>query len=451
MAGPDDTKPADLDLWLQRLDAEHLGAKIRRLREARGWTQEILATNAGVNRSTLASWEKGTRPPIHKLTKLAAALDLPTRKILEGVATASRMAESRVAIWLQRISDETAENVGELRRRFYEDTTGSWDNRQPQDVRIHSLFCKILLGQREYPAAVEEAEFGLTFEPEDYTLAYRRLLAKVHLHTSGAQPDSMLLGELNKFAEKHNHVDAHGLVGRFHRASGDLNQAQQAYLRAHRASPGHYPGGQALVLRWRSEEKLHDPNQWPEDFRDLWQQVVRLAYDAHDYWGDFTEAQLHLMEHNWVAARGAYRRGRARNPPPSVRDCESALGGVTLVIQPQETTLPQGARAQIEEIKAELMAPAGSQVSYRPSPLVARETAVPAKYDRIISSLARFLHDAWVEERLELGWRWGADYSSIDRTHPFMMDWDDLPKDERDLRVALARRAAAAIDKLSSL
>lgn len=49
--------------------------KIRTLREAKGWTQGMLAGKLGVTESTVCNYEKGKREPdIETLKKLAAAL-----------------------------------------------------------------------------------------------------------------------------------------------------------------------------------------------------------------------------------------------------------------------------------------------------------------------------------------------------------------------------------------
>jgi transcriptional regulator with XRE-family HTH domain len=59
-----------------------LGARIRDLRDAKGWSQERLAETAYVDRSYLAGIERGLRnPSIRSLLKIANALRVHMRDL----------------------------------------------------------------------------------------------------------------------------------------------------------------------------------------------------------------------------------------------------------------------------------------------------------------------------------------------------------------------------------
>ena len=63
-----------------------LGWRVRQLREAKGWTQEILAGRAGLDRSYIAGIEAGLRNPSTKaLAKIARALGVTLSVLFEGV------------------------------------------------------------------------------------------------------------------------------------------------------------------------------------------------------------------------------------------------------------------------------------------------------------------------------------------------------------------------------
>jgi transcriptional regulator with XRE-family HTH domain len=58
--------------------------RLKQLREARGLTQEALATKAGVSRAYLARLEMGRHdPPLSRLEKLAKALGVKVTRLLE--------------------------------------------------------------------------------------------------------------------------------------------------------------------------------------------------------------------------------------------------------------------------------------------------------------------------------------------------------------------------------
>lgn len=61
-----------------RGEARKLGARIRQLRVARGWTQEQLAEHAGVHYKYLGDVERGVRnPALFNIARIARALGVP--------------------------------------------------------------------------------------------------------------------------------------------------------------------------------------------------------------------------------------------------------------------------------------------------------------------------------------------------------------------------------------
>lgn len=62
-----------------------IGMKIKKLREKRGWTQELLAEKAGLTRVTVARVEAGMRknPDLSTRQKLAKALGVSITELLD--------------------------------------------------------------------------------------------------------------------------------------------------------------------------------------------------------------------------------------------------------------------------------------------------------------------------------------------------------------------------------
>jgi transcriptional regulator with XRE-family HTH domain len=59
---------------------------IRDLREARGWTQEVIAKRAGVKQPVYSKWEKGKAvPQLAKLTRLAAGFGIDLSEAVLGL------------------------------------------------------------------------------------------------------------------------------------------------------------------------------------------------------------------------------------------------------------------------------------------------------------------------------------------------------------------------------
>lgn len=64
------------------------GKLVRRLREQAGISQEDLAERAGVHRTYIGGIERGERnPTLVTIHKLAEALDVPPKKLLEYAPT----------------------------------------------------------------------------------------------------------------------------------------------------------------------------------------------------------------------------------------------------------------------------------------------------------------------------------------------------------------------------
>ncbi len=61
-----------------------VGARIRELRQAKGWTQQILADHAQIERSHLARLEEGKREAgLMMLEKIAGALEVRLRELVD--------------------------------------------------------------------------------------------------------------------------------------------------------------------------------------------------------------------------------------------------------------------------------------------------------------------------------------------------------------------------------
>jgi transcriptional regulator with XRE-family HTH domain len=61
-----------------------LGQNVRRLREAKGWSQEDYADRAGIHRTYVSDIERGRRnPTITVVEKLAKPLEVPAGHLID--------------------------------------------------------------------------------------------------------------------------------------------------------------------------------------------------------------------------------------------------------------------------------------------------------------------------------------------------------------------------------
>jgi len=66
------------------VNRKKLGRRIRRAREAKGWTQWQLADELGLSQPTISDWEAGAiAPSFDNLPKLAKALDTTVSDLVD--------------------------------------------------------------------------------------------------------------------------------------------------------------------------------------------------------------------------------------------------------------------------------------------------------------------------------------------------------------------------------
>lgn len=61
-----------------------MAVNIKRLREAKGWTQDELAAKTALAQSRISKYERGTKPDIRSALKLAAGLSVSIDELLHG-------------------------------------------------------------------------------------------------------------------------------------------------------------------------------------------------------------------------------------------------------------------------------------------------------------------------------------------------------------------------------
>jgi len=75
---------------MRELDYGKMGSRIRQLRKAKGWSQDMLAKKCGISMSFLGHIERGTRiMSLETFANICTALDAGAEELLWGVANPS--------------------------------------------------------------------------------------------------------------------------------------------------------------------------------------------------------------------------------------------------------------------------------------------------------------------------------------------------------------------------
>lgn len=69
---------------------------------------------------------------------------------------------------------------------------------------------------------------------------------------------------------------------------------------------------------------------------------------------------------------------------------------------------------------------------YTPSPIDTSDITLPEGMEQLIEQVAKNVHETWAEGRIRDGWSWGLVRNDKLKQHPCLIDYDDLPENEKD-------------------
>jgi len=72
-------------------------------------------------------------------------------------------------------------------------------------------------------------------------------------------------------------------------------------------------------------------------------------------------------------------------------------------------------------------------------------------YENIRATAAKFMHNRWVEQQTQSGWRYGLRLSEKNRTHPALRNWDSLEPEYRKIPTMTQREALNFYSKYQHL
>ena len=69
---------------------------------------------------------------------------------------------------------------------------------------------------------------------------------------------------------------------------------------------------------------------------------------------------------------------------------------------------------------------------YYPNPINSEGIEVPSGLEDLIELLAKNAHDVWARNRLNDGWSWGPERCDKNKFHPCLIEYNDLPENEKN-------------------
>ncbi|MBQ3844727.1 MAG: Ryanodine receptor Ryr [Bacteroidales bacterium] len=69
---------------------------------------------------------------------------------------------------------------------------------------------------------------------------------------------------------------------------------------------------------------------------------------------------------------------------------------------------------------------------YAPAPIDTSDIQLPAAMNQLVEQLARNVHDNWALGRIKEGWTYGPQRDDANKKHPCLVDYDELPENEKE-------------------
>ncbi|MCQ2339082.1 MAG: Ryanodine receptor Ryr [Paludibacteraceae bacterium] len=68
---------------------------------------------------------------------------------------------------------------------------------------------------------------------------------------------------------------------------------------------------------------------------------------------------------------------------------------------------------------------------YVPSPVDTQDVELPESLIALVEKIARNVHDVWAQSRIAEGWTYGPARNDALKQTPCLVDYDDLPEEEK--------------------
>jgi len=85
---------------------------------------------------------------------------------------------------------------------------------------------------------------------------------------------------------------------------------------------------------------------------------------------------------------------------------------------------------------------------YTPQPIDTSKVKLSPDLLELTELLARNTHEVWATQRLAQGWKYGATRNDVEKLHPCLVAYEDLPESEKEYDRSTAMETLKVIVKL---
>ncbi len=69
--------------------------------------------------------------------------------------------------------------------------------------------------------------------------------------------------------------------------------------------------------------------------------------------------------------------------------------------------------------------------NYTPKPIDTSDIQLPGELNPLLEAMAKNVHDIWARERIAQGWIYGEKRDDVQKHHPCLVAYEDLPEEEK--------------------
>ena len=88
------------------------------------------------------------------------------------------------------------------------------------------------------------------------------------------------------------------------------------------------------------------------------------------------------------------------------------------------------------------------KTKYIPNPIDTSDVKLSDELNKLVEQLARNVHDNWALGRIKAGWTYGPQRDDKNKRHPCLVDYDELPENEKEYDRNTAMETVKLILKL---
>lgn len=70
--------------------------------------------------------------------------------------------------------------------------------------------------------------------------------------------------------------------------------------------------------------------------------------------------------------------------------------------------------------------------TYTPQPVDTKDVKLPQELETLVEAMAKNVHEVWAEGRIVQGWTYGEERDDVNKKHPCIVPYEELPESEKE-------------------